>query len=241
MGQDDNSRDSGKQAIENRQKQDNDDFNNAMSDRDTGQQRYFGFEKNASQKKARKEQQKRALQRALLLNTRYAKLYQETFQKLNEAENAVYDAQVKGAALVNEAQNSLDQTLEKASTTEDGTAVFRSEDGSVYTQDGQLLKGDELDGITWRDDAPSWEEYQKLQRDLQEKQQYFDRMNAHEQHLGELRTEMEDKDNPPTEERLEEIQKDIESTLKDVRNDNDIQTEFKVQKLPPASLPDLGL
>ncbi len=215
MGQDDEFSESEKQTIVNREKQEQDDFNNSMSDRETGRQRWFGYERNSTQNKSRKEREKHSLQQALALSAAYAKLYQQTMQNLNEAENAVYEAQVKAAETVNEAQNALDQTIEKASTTVDGTAVFRSADGSVYTYDGRLLEGDELDGITWREDEPSWEEYQKQLDDLREKQDYLDRMISHEQRLAELRTEMEDEDNPPTEERLKEIQKDIEEIHND--------------------------
>ncbi len=133
MGQDDEIKDSQRQTIVNRQAQEQDDFNNSMADRETGRQRWFGYKRNASQNKSRKEREKHSLQQALALSAAYAKLYHQTMHNLNEAENAVYEAQVKAAEAVNEAQNSLDQTIEKASTTADGTAVFRSADGSVYT------------------------------------------------------------------------------------------------------------
>lgn len=229
MGQDDEFRETERKTIVNRDKQEFADFNNSMAGRETGRRIRFGYENETPRDIARKEKQKRALERALLLSAKYAALYNETLQNLNNAENAVYDAQIKAHEAVNDAEKALQQALEKANTTEGGTAIFQAADGSVYTQDGQLLKGDELDSITWPDDAPSWEEYQKLQRDLQEKQQFYDLMNSHEQRLGELRAEMEDKDNPPTEERLKEMNEEIAEIHNDAAP---IQTkEYEVSKI----------
>ncbi len=94
-----------------------------------------------------------------------------------------------------------------------------------------MLEGDELEGITQREDAPSWEDYQKQLDDLREKQQYLDRIVLHEQRLAEIRTEMENKNNPPSEKRLEEIKDELDKIHNDALPSQAKEQEYEVSEL----------
>jgi hypothetical protein len=217
------------------------DLTAAMAGRDNGRIKRFGFEGKAVQDKARKEREKQSLAQALKISTAYAKLYNSTIQSLHDATTAVYEAQLLASMELEKAQAALKQTLSKASITPDGVAVFLSQDGAVYDQDGQKLDDVTLMSVFWQENAPSWETYRERQQDLENKQGRLDLMNTHDIRLGELRVEMENEDNPPTAERLEAIGQEFQDIISDARKGQNIQADLAIDKAEPATLPELNL
>lgn len=130
-------------------------------------------------------------------------------QALSDAENSVYDAQVRSAERVSEAQSAVLFSLDAASILPDGTEVFLAQDGRAYSKDGREIEGEELTLIVWDKDAPSWEAYQAQLVELEEAQQYLGRMNEHGDRLVELRDELENAGNPVTDERFNTINEEI--------------------------------
>ena len=110
------------------------------------------------------------------------------------------------------------------------TAIFRAGDGTVYTQDGRKLEGEELESIVWRDGAPPWEDYQTQLNAQKAAQEYLDRMQKHDQRLIQLRKETEDKDTPPNEERLKEIQDEVEAINNDASNSYAAKSELTTEE-----------
>jgi predicted RNA-binding protein YlxR (DUF448 family) len=203
--------------------QDRADFTAEVNGTDNGRMKRFGHYDKHQQEKVRKEREKQALSRALKISASYATLYSSTMQNWHDASNAVYDAQVRGAKLVSEAQALYDQTVEGATKLSDDTAIFWSEDGSVYTQHERKLDEDELIGITQREGAKSWEIHQEAKSDLTNKQERLDLMNEHEVRLVVLQDEIEalkDHDTPENAKRFKAITEEISTITEDAHQVN---------------------
>jgi len=227
-----------------RQAQELEDNNNAMAGRfDTGRRINRGFKAVHENEEIRKKNEKNALSQALKISAHYAKLYQNTMQNFHDTSNAVYDAQIVGGQRVSEAEAIIQKALDNASTMPDGTAVFRSQDGSVYTQDGEKLEDDALVGISWRENAPAWETYQEQRKDLDEKLQFLERMNGHEERLLDLQDELEtlkDQDTPENAERMSEISEELDSIEADASLENKATNEFVTTPQSPIIVPNLN-
>lgn len=241
MGTDDDFQEHETKRIAAVKAQDRADYTAAVSGRDNGRIKRFGFEGKAIQDKARKEREKQSLAQALKISTAYAKLYNSTMQGLHDATTAVYEAQLLASMALEKAQTALKQTLSEASMTPDGVAVFLSKGGAVYDQAGQKLDDEVLMGVFWQENAPSWETYQERQNDVQAKQEQLDLMNSHDLRLTELQTKMEDEDNPLSMDELKAVNEEVKNIIKDTKRSHSAQIEFSVQKAPPAALPDLNL
>ncbi|MFT4924527.1 MAG: hypothetical protein ACI8WB_000605 [Phenylobacterium sp.] len=217
------------------------DYTAAISGRDNGRIKRFGFEGKAIQDKARKEREKQSLAQALKISAAYAKLYNSTMQSLHDATTAVYEAQLLASMALEKTQAALKQTLTEASMTPDGVAVFLSQDGAAYDQDGKKLDDEVLMGVFWQENAPSWETYQARQNDVQAKQERLDLMNGHDLRLAELQTKMEDEDNPLSMDELKAVNEEVKNIIKDTKRSHTAEIEFSIQKTLPAALPDLNL
>jgi hypothetical protein len=221
--------------------QDGADFTAEMKDTNNGRMKRFGFQGKAIQDKADKRNKKQLLAYALKVSTSYAALYKSTMQNLHGARDAVYEAQLLASMGLGKTQKALKDTIEQASMTPDGVAVFLSKDGNVYDQNGQKLDNDTLSNVFWRDNAPSWEDYQKSQSNVQGMQERLKQMNGHSMRLDVLQTKMEDEDNPPSIEEMQAVQEEVKDILNDARKGQSLQVELSIQKTAPATLPDLKL
>lgn len=224
-----------------RRVQELEDHNNAIAGRfDTGKRINRGMKaKHDSGIRVKKENDS-LLKQALKMSAEYAKLYHDTMSNFQDAEVAICDALIQGVERVNAAQATVRNLLVSASTTIDGRSVFRNADGTVYDQDGNEITSDELDGVTWRDNAPSWEGYQHQLQDLKDAQEFLARMQAHDQRLIVLRVEIEDEDNPPSEDRLTEIGEELDAIRKDATNVNVVKNDFEVLESKQALDPTIN-
>ncbi len=94
-----------------------------------------------------------------LLNPVYAAAYEEVTSLLDRAAVATVSA-------IETAQKALADMMDKAVRLPDGTAVFRDENGDVYTVDGTKLDDDIAAGIQWPDGTPSYQDYLKQRKAL---------------------------------------------------------------------------
>lgn len=146
-----------------RQDQDRDDYNLENAGVDVGRIPRFlpASARPNSKLKEREQRFSETLSRLaiLLQDPAYAALYQETVDLVNDygakAEAALSEAETH----LSKAQAELDETLAQSARLPDGRRVFRSEDGTVYDQDGNAVSGPDAEGIIWPDNAPSYEDY----------------------------------------------------------------------------------
>lgn len=202
-----------------RAKRDLDDLNAELTGMETGrQQRFLAGDKSvrAVEERKRKEEEQAfqsLLEMLLRENARYARLYNEVKEQLARTEQAV-DAhlhqveQERGAT----AQR-LRRIREGAATLPNGARVFRSStDGSLYTEDGQRLSAETARGVAIPEGAPTWEEYaREVERSRQLRQEAQDVERYREEVLKPAQERMNDKDNPPSMEELEDLRKQVEA------------------------------
>ena len=167
-----------------------------------------------AKKDADAKRQLSALQSLLASDPAYAALYNETFNKLRDAEAATEAALISAQAALGMAKEDVADTLDAASTLPDGTKVFRDANGDVFTEDGERVAGDDLETIVWREDSPSHEDYLGKRDAMSDAQTRIDALRDYQTNvLGDARNRLEDEDNPPSKDELEEIGKAVDQGM----------------------------
>ena len=220
---------------EKRRRDEHDDYHHAFAGREVGRMaRFLPREARGPQSKERRERE-RALQTALdilLANSAYAALHGDVTDFAARAETAAEIAMQEAEQDLAGAEESLRDTVENANKLPDGTAVFKRADGTVRTEDGCIVEGDELDGIVWRDDAPTYEDYLRRKAAVEEARKRIEDIRRYQVDvLGHARDRLNDTDNPPSIEELERIQKNIEDRMPP-------SVESKLDPDPVESTPD---
>ena len=197
-----------------RRERDRDDLNNEMAGREVGRVRRFlpeGSDPASLRKRREREREYRSRLMALLQSsTAYAALYQETKDTLRKAEAATEIALAEARDRITGAQEAVAGLRDKASTLPDGAQVYRDAEGNVRTEDGTLVEGDDLDRITWREGAPSYEDIAAARRAAADAQANYDAILRYQTDvLGRARDRLTDEDNPPTMDEIRDIQQRI--------------------------------
>jgi len=154
------------------------------------------------------------LQTLLASNAAYARLYNDTFALLGDAEDATDRAIAKAQAALEEAQVQLEQTLSRAAQLPDGSRVFRDAKGQVWNERGEPVSYLDAAAIEWRGDEPAYEQF------LEERDSVTNRVTRLEalqgfriDTLGRIRDRMSDQDNPPSAPEIEQFKRDIQENM----------------------------
>lgn len=203
---------------ETKKRQDRDDLDNEMAGREVGRIKRFlpeGHAGPAAQKRRDEEREHlSALMAMLRSNAAYAALYDQTMDALRNAEAATEAALTEARDTLDNANEALADLMDNANTLPDGTKVFRNQNGNVYTEDGRLIEGEELQGIHWRDNAPNYEDFLARRKAVSDAQATIDAILRYQTDiLGHARGRLAAEDSPPTKEELEEIRRDIEARM----------------------------
>lgn len=220
--------------------QDEADFVAAMNGTPNGRQMRFGAEQARISKAHNKDLKKQSEAELVRLSAAYQALFKQTMQDLHDTRDSVYEARILAGMALEQSEKRLKAAEAQASTTADGEAVFVAVDGAVYQKDGRVVEASSLDKIHWRDDAPSWEEYQDRKADVQAKQAQFDRMNAHEMRLAQIEARMNDEDNKPSMEALEAFKEEIDAMRSDAKAVLGHTVETSMKQPNAATTPELG-
>jgi hypothetical protein len=145
------------------------------------------------------------LQQLLLNDPAYAALYNDTMDKLRAAENAADAALQRLIERRGQLRDEIEPLRDRAAKLPDGMAVFRAEDGSVWTEhDEKVTDPERLDSIVWPDDAPAHEawrgKHDELARVNSGVREVRDVLNNT---LAPVRNEITENDNPMSADRLE--------------------------------------
>lgn len=209
-----------KQALENAA-----DLNHEIANVDTGRVHRFLSGDNSTRSGSREEKEaKRRLQTLfdeMMRDPEYAAAYQSASKALGEAEN---DAEVQ-IALAKEtlatSNAELDDLQSKAKELPDGRRVyFDPQTGQVFTEDGQALDEATASQIEFTGHEPTYADYVAAKQKVDSAQSHLDEWYNYQITLGGFRNELEDQDNPPSNQRLGEIEREIvESRLEFVSAD----------------------
>ncbi|MCG8317112.1 MAG: hypothetical protein MI976_28160 [Pseudomonadales bacterium] len=152
---------------------------------------------------------------ALLLaeDQSYAQLYLQVAQRLDDVQRSVDLASADIARRLDESQRDLASITDSADRLADGTKVFRSEaDGQVYRETGESLSPAELGGLEISDNAPSYEDYLEANQKLLDLQRQKSEIEDYQKNvLDPIRARMNDRDDPPSREELEDALERLES------------------------------
>ncbi len=192
------------------EKQDLDDYNDEIAGRDTGRiKRFLSREArdHLEDGKDKKSIEKLSLLDILLMTDPvYAQLYSDVMEKIEEIDRAVNKALMLANQRIDDLETNLADIRERAQRLSDGTLIYKSQDGTVFSDDGILVSQQEIGDVRWKPSDPSWEERREAgealdlaYRKKEEIEEYRDGTLQH------AKDRMNDRDNPPDKEKLEEL------------------------------------
>ncbi|GJL94270.1 MAG: hypothetical protein DHS20C05_06750 [Hyphococcus sp.] len=202
-------------AADARRAQDFDDLQNELAGAETGRISRFFNESRRDMEAERQRKKNNTIEflsnlQAMLQDPEYAARYKGTDDLLKRVEAATQRA-------LSKTERELEEILERAARLPDGTIVFKDQDGNARTEEGAIVDVVIADGILWPDDSPSYDDYTGAKQRVDELREY--QVDV----LGAAQNELEDEDNPPSLERLEEIQQAVED-----RAPSEVRSEMKI-------------
>ena len=229
------------------QKQNIDDYNNEMAGRDTGRIKRF-LSKEArdylDDKKEQKSRDKLSLLDILLLTDPvYAQLYSDVMDRIKKIDQAISKALTLTEQRIDNLEANLADIRKRAQRLEDGTLIYRSQNGKVYTEDGVVVSPEKLDDVKWKASDPSWEERRDAGKALksahEQKEEIVEYRDTTLQHA---KDRMNDKDNLPDKDELQDLFDNLKTALPDTveanmdeSSDNSVESDFMKQFQSKAS------
>ena len=196
---------------------DHDDLQREIAGLEVGRQRRFRGDddqanpRSKERREARQQAARTALEQLLATDPHYRALYTQTMDQIRAAEIAAERALIEAETTRDRAQEDLQDVLDRAARLDDRTRLFRDADGNVRREDGSLVSGPEAEAIMWPDGAPTYETYRAHKDALVQAQQAIEDIRTYQVDvLGAARDELANPNKPPPEERLREIQRQIE-------------------------------
>ena len=168
--------------------------------------------------KAKAERQAEMLTRLQMMmrDPAYAALYNDTMDKLGEAERATEIALAKALERQRIAVVALADIQARALQLEDGRRVYRDEDGTFRTEHGLSVSDTDMDAIAeqWRPGMPGYYDFVESRDAAQAEAAKVDEISAYQVDvLGAARDRMMDGDAPPDSEELERLNATIEDLM----------------------------
>jgi hypothetical protein len=232
---------------EQKRRQDIDDLNNEMAGRDVGRIRRFLPDRDPetiAQKKREKDARETALQQ-LLRDPAYAAAYERACNAIDRAQAALDEALLENAETVERLAQELEAMEGRAARLPDGRAVFRANDGTLRTADGQRLRSEAvLASLIIPTDAPSYEDYAASRdalTDARERGHQLSRVQT--EVIDPARNRTHDADNPLSFDELEEIEREM-GRAEEALVQADLTTvldQGSGRELAPSASADLGL
>lgn len=164
----------------------------------------------ARERKADKARRRTSALEMLLASASYRALHSQVFDTLRMAEQVTEAALVAVQTLMEKETGELADMREHANVLPDGRKVYRNAAGEAFTEDGVEIEGPILDGVVWRDGAPTYEEILAKRGSIAALQARIDALLLYQTDvLGTARNRLQDEDNPPSAEELNRLQRMI--------------------------------
>ncbi|ODA66590.1 hypothetical protein A7A08_02357 [Methyloligella halotolerans] len=228
-------------------RQDFEDLQNEMAGRETGRlARFLSPDereriKDGKSKSERQAEAMTRLQWMLANDPEYAALYEDTFAKLREAEQAAERALERARLALAKAEQDLQTTLDSAARLQDGTRVFKDQNGQVRTEHGGKVSDLDAASIDWRGDEPSYEQLSAHRERVAGLNQSIGHVQEIQVNsLGRIRDRMSDEDNPTTSDELESFLPELDDAMADILKVETAISE-EATAAPLAVTPDIAI
>ena len=146
----------------------------------------------------------------------YAGLYNDTMDKLGEAERATEIALAKALERQRLADEALADIQARALQLKDGRRVYRDEDGTFRTEDGLSVSDTDMDAIApqWRPGMPDYRDFVESHAATQAEAATVEEIMTYQVDvLGAARDRTQDNGDPPGKDELEAMKRDIEEKM----------------------------
>lgn len=219
-------------------KQDLDDLNNEIAGRETGRIKRFLSQEARDYiedgKKGKKQEKLSLLDILLMTDPVYAQLYSDVMEKIEEIDKAIKKALTRIEQRIAFLEENLADIRTRAQRLDDGTLIYRSQNGAVYTDDGVPVSKSELGAVRWKTSDPSWEKRREageaLDSTYKKKEEIEEYRDGALQHA---KDRMNDRDNPPGKDELQKIRDELFNELPDsveanmaATDDRSVQSDF---------------
>lgn len=197
-----------------RKRLDREDYANELAGLETGRMPRFGLSTARTheiQEKKRKEAAFRdALERLLLSDPEYRRMYEDLGAKLGEAESQTDETIIALQTALENEQENIQIMLDKAPKF-DGKAIFPTADGAVVDEDGYVIEGLSADDINWPEGSATADDYSAAQ---DRQKSLTDDLNSwlsyRNDTLGGIRDRYDDRDNPMSKEDIRDALQKLE-------------------------------
>lgn len=219
-------------------KQDLDDYNNEIAGRDTGRIKRFLSKEACDHIEKGKNDKRRdklsLLDILLMTDPVYAQLYSEVMDKIEKIDQAISKALARSEQRIDYLKENLADIRGRAQRLADGTLVYKSQDGAVFTDDGVPISQKELSDVRWENSNPSWEERREAGETLDSAYKKKEEIEEYRDGtLQQAKDRMNDRDNPPDKDELQNILDDLDNEIPDSikahiseLHENSLQSDF---------------
>jgi len=192
------------------------DLNNESAGRETGRIKRFNLPVSDKAINAEKEKEERRFNSLLRLlqDPHYARLYHHAIATVTAAEEAAEKARSKLEQEGVFAEKHRRELLDKAAQLPDGTKVFQSLNGRIYSEYGEDVTH-RKDSITEiHHSSPKWEEYQQAKKIEEEiKKRKHDVEHYQREIIDPAKNRLSDVDQPMSAEELEKLVKKMKTEM----------------------------
>lgn len=205
--------------LDERRRRDHDDLQNESAGRETGRMTRFLTNPEQDPKEIRKkraEKATRSLLQTMLLDPLYRARFAAATEALVEASEATERVLSALRAEIDAATQALQEIESTAARLPDGTRVFRDANGTIRRADGSIVEDALAETILWTGDEPDYETVTQQRHRLETLQAEEESVLSFQNEVvGPAQDALNDPDNPPSLEALDEILHDIDSLMPD--------------------------
>ena len=213
-----------------RKKQDFDDYNREVSGVNVARMDRFliGSDNPRSPEVRQRKEREQSLRRQLdilMQNPAFAAAYYAANSAIDETQNKLNAAVSTTAANIERLSNIVRDMEDQTAKLPDGTAVFKTKDGTLKSADGRHLSEAETASLLNPENILEYDAYTAARDAL-------NNARARQNRYGEIQEEFDDArdrlDKAETPEELKEIEKDMRETMKEIQTMNSSKPQFNI-------------
>lgn len=195
--------------------QNHDDLQNEIAGREVGRLKRFGVGDELSDAALQKKEQKKDFMLTalaqLMQDIEYFKLYNNTSLLLHDLMRVTDEALENSTSRLESLLQRRDELLENANRLADGRVVFKNNNGDIVTENDEIITDQVLlDGVVWKDNATTYEEYVENRDAIGTTRSDIDEITHYQNDvLGNAMDRLKDVDDPLSKEELKEMQEQV--------------------------------